>query len=102
MELEDDYAEKILQFRSDYLALERLGFSVILKAHDVMFHYIDWIDKWQLPLGLVGEQAGEAIHSRFNRFIQSKQCASPNSEGFGENLLKVVVAWSSQAAITFD
>merc|ERR1711863_231366 len=102
MELADDYGEKLDQFGRDYLALEKFGFSVTVKAHDVIFHYKDWLDEWQLPLGLVGEQAGEAIHCRFNRFIESKQCASPNSDSFGANLLKVTVAWSSQAAITFD
>ena len=102
MELGENYAEKILQFKKDYLALERFGFSVTVKAHDIFFHYIDWLDKWQLPLGLVGEQSGEAIHCRFNRFIEFKQCSNPESEGFGENLLKVTVAWSSLAAITSD
>ena len=99
MELDEDYARIIKKFQSDYLVLEKKGFSVILKAHDVFYHYIDWLDRWKLPLGLVGEQAGEAIHCRFNKFIQCKQCSSPESPDFGEHLLKVVVAWASHAAI---
>ena len=63
---------------------------------------IDWIDRWQLPLGLVSEHTGEAIHSKFNKFIQNKQCADPESEDFGANLEKVTVAWDSQAAMLFD
>ena len=102
MELDPDYAQLITQFKTDYLALEKYGFSVTLKAHDVFFHYIPWLDKWGLPLGLVGEQAGEAVHCRFNKFIEFKQCSNPDSEDFGDNLLKVTVAWSSLAAITFD
>ena len=73
-----------------------------VKAHNIFYHYIPWLDRWQLPLGLIGEQAGEAMHCRFNRFIQNKQCANPESDSFAENLLKVVVAWSSLAAISYD
>jgi hypothetical protein len=102
MELDPDYAQLITQFKTDYLALEKYGFSVTIKAHDVFFHYIPWLDKWGLPLGLVGEQAGEAVHCRFNKFIEFKQCSNPDSEDFGDNLLQVTVAWSSLAAITFD
>ena len=103
MELDPDYAQLITQFKTDYLVLEKYhGFSVTLKAHDVFFHYIPWLDKWGLPLGLIGEQAGEAVHCRFNKFIEFKQCSNPDSEDFGDNLLKVTVAWSSLAAITFD
>ena len=102
MELDPDYAQLINQFKTDYLALKKFGFSVTLKAHCIFYHYIDWLDKWQLPLGLVGEQAGEAVHCRFNRFIQCKQCSHLDSKDFPENLLRVTVAWSSLAAITFD
>ena len=72
------------------------------KAHDTFFHYIDWLNRWQIPLGLVSEHAGEAIHSRFIKFIANKQVCSPESEDFGPNLKKLVSAWDSQAAVLFE
>jgi len=102
LELHDDYSQRIRKFQADYLVLEDFGVSTIVKAHDIFYHVIDWIDKYQLPLGLVSEQAGESIHSRFDKFIQNKQVANPDSENFGLNLLKIIIAWNSQAAIEFE
>ena len=78
------------------------GFSVTVKAHCLFYHFIPWLDKWQLPLGLVSEQTGESIHCRFHSFIQNKQVSNPNSKDFAENLLKVVNSWNSRAAILFE
>ena len=103
MELHDDYRERFNRFFTDYKVLhEDFGVSITVKAHDVFFHIIDWLDRWQVPLGLVSEQAGESIHSKFNKHVQDKQVASPNHPSFGENLLKVSVAWNSIAALDFE
>ena len=103
MELHDDYKERILKFHADYKVLnEDFGVSILVKAHDVFFHCIDWIERWDIPLGVVSEHEGESLHLRFRKFIESKQLASPDSEDFGDNLLIVTVALNSQAAINFD
>ena len=103
MDLHDDYAERIHKFQADQKVLQDdFGFSVTVKAHCLFYHFIPWLDKWQLPLGLVSEQTGESIHCRFHRFIQNKQVSNPNSKDFAENLLKVVNSWNSRAAILFE
>ena len=103
MTLCDDYEVRICRFQADYNVLVNdFGMSTIVKAHDIFFHVIDWLDRWQIPLGLVSEQAGEAIHSRFIRFVDNKQCSSPDSPDFGKNLKKVTSAWTSHAAVTYE
>ena len=103
MELHDDYKERILKFFADYKVLnEDFGVSILVKAHDLFFHCIDWIEKWQVSLGVVSENEGESLHLKFRKFSESKQLASPDSEDFGDNLLTVTIALNSQAAIDFD
>merc|ERR1711963_465552 len=103
MVLDENYAEIINKFKMYYLQLgEDFKFPFTVKGHDVIYHYIEWLDKWKVPLGLVSEQTGECFHKAFNKFIDNKQCASPNSRHFPENLFKVVVAWASQAAVCFE
>ena len=103
MELDDDYAQRIQKFKDDYLILfSDYGFSVTVKAHDTFFHITPWLERWEIPLGVVGESAGESLHRRLNKFIENKQCASPESEDYGQNLLKVGVAWNSHAAILYE
>ena len=55
-----------------------------------------------MPLGPVAENAGESIHRKFNKFIENKQVASPESPYFGPNLRKVIVAINSHAAVAFE
>ena len=103
MILDENYAEIINKFKMYYLQLgEDFDFPITVKGHDVIFHYIEWLDKWKVPLGLVSEQTGECFHKRFNKFMENKQCESPDSQHFPDSLFKVVVAWASQAAICFE
>ena len=103
MDLHDDYAERIHKFQADQKVLQDdFGFSVTVKAHCLFYHFIPWLDKWQLPLVLVSEQTSKSIHCRFHRSIQNKQVSNPNSKDFAENLLKVVNSWNSRAAILFE
>ena len=103
LELHDDSADRIRTFQADFLVLDQdFQVSTLVKGLDVFHYIIDWIDKWDLPLGLVSEQADESIHGRLRKFMENKQVASPDSENFGANLLRVIVAWNSQAAIEFD
>lgn len=37
--------------------------------HMLEKHVLDWLDEWQLGLGLMGEQGAESIHSYFNNLI---------------------------------
>ena len=103
MELSDDYAPRMEKFRDDYLILfNDYGFSVIVKAYETFLHITPWLDRWKIPLDVVGESARESLHKQLNKFLENKQCGSPESEDFGPNLLKASVAWNSHAAILYD
>ena len=40
--------------------------TVIPKMHMLEKHVVDWLDQWQVGIGLMGEQGAEAIHAYFN------------------------------------
>ena len=40
-------------------------------------HMIDWVKKWRIGAGLLGEQGAESIHAHMNRF-DSKFCGIVN------------------------
>ncbi len=42
--------------------------TVTPKMHMLEKHVVDWLDEWQVGIGLMGEQGAESIHAYFNRF----------------------------------
>ena len=94
--LDEDYEEKIQKFHNDYMVLvDEFGMSILVKAHEVFFHVVPWLKKWNIPLGVVSEQTSESLHSDFDSYIERKNVQNPNSPVYAENLLKVVVAYNS-------
>ena len=45
--------------------------SVLPKMHILECHVPDWLEKWGIGLGLMGEQGAESIHTSFNSIERS-------------------------------
>lgn len=60
--------------------------TVLPKMHILEHHVPDWIEKWGVGLGMMGEQGAESIHSCFNGIEHSYLCM-PNKV---ERLLRVM------------
>ena len=51
--------------------------TVLPKMHILESHVPDWIEKWGVGLGLMGEQGAESIHKELNE-IESSYRTMPN------------------------
>lgn len=51
--------------------------SVLPKMHILECHVPDWLEKWSVGLGLMGEQGEESIHTSFNS-IERSYLSTPN------------------------
>ncbi len=40
--------------------------TVTPKMHMLEKHVVNWLDEWQVGIGLMGEQGAESIHAYFN------------------------------------
>ena len=73
--LDEDYEEKIQKFHNDYMVLvDDFGMSILVKAHEVFFHVVPWLKKWNIPLGVVSAQTSESLHSDFDSYMERKKC----------------------------
>ena len=45
--------------------------TVLTKMHILGSHVADWIERWDVGLGLMGEQGAESIHTSLNQIERS-------------------------------
>ena len=69
----EEEAVEIEQYICDYLRFfrEKIGYQIIPKQHFLEAHVMPWIRKWQVGLGLHGEQGCESTHAIFNSLKHS-------------------------------
>ena len=51
--------------------------SILPKMHILEDHMVDWVKKWRIGAGLLGEQGAESIHAHMNR-LDSQFCGIVN------------------------
>ena len=45
--------------------------TVLPKMHILECHVADWLEKWGVGLGLMGEQGAESVHTSINQIERS-------------------------------
>ena len=65
-----NWRESLHTLKSHLLSLHhRFGMSVTPKLHVLMIHVEQWVDIFGRPLGMEGEQSGEAVHHIWKRLL---------------------------------
>ena len=65
-----NWRESLHTLKSRLLSLHHgFGMSITPKLHVLMMHVEQWVDIFGRPLGMEGEQAGEAVHHIWKRLL---------------------------------
>ena len=73
MKLQPNWKESLHQLKSSLLALNAAtSFPITPKAHILMEHVGQWVERHGRALGKEGEEAGEALHHFWRRMLESQ------------------------------
>ena len=74
----------------------KLGITVTLKVHAVMFHIIEFCLMTGRELGPWSEETGKSVHHDFKEIWKRYKVNKVDCSIYGENLLKAVSVYNSQ------
>ena len=96
-ELDPNYMNILANFRKVIKGLKPFGVKVTVKMHIVFWHVQQWINKYNVSLGIVSEQPGESCHGLFAKFWQRYRVDRKKfPDKYAQALLKMVIAFNSQ------
>ena len=96
-ELDPNYMNILANFRRVIKGLKPFGVKVTVKMHIVFWHVQQWINKYNVSLGIVSEQPGESCHGLFAKFWQRYRVDRKKfPDKYAQALLKMVIAFNSQ------
>ena len=76
--------------------------SILVKVHELFFHVSEWIDKYpDIPIGLVCEQTGESLHSRFDKFCEGWMIKNRLNVNYKDKFFRCVVALTTALKAVF-
>ena len=97
LQLQPNWKQCLDQLRCVLLALNAAtSFPITPKAHILMEHVGQWVERHGRALGKEGEQAGESLHHFWKRSLESQgEVKDKQSQAFETNILRVLVKFNS-------
>ena len=93
MNLDEDFVEKIVKFKS---SVKNLPISVTPKLH-ILFHHVQhFIEKEKKSLGLYSEQASETVHHDFKTHWVERYKRQIDHPDYAKQLLNSVIEYNSK------
>ena len=97
LRLDPNWKQCLNQLREALLALNAAtSFPITPKAHILMEHVGQWVERHGMALGKVGEEAGESLHHFWKRMLQGQgEVKDKESPAFDAHILRVLVKFNS-------
>ena len=91
------WRESLHTLKSCILSLHQgFGMSVTPKLHVLIVHVEQWVDIFGRPLGMEGEQAGEAVHHIWKRLLENLGLPKvKESSAFVDVVLKALLMFNA-------
>jgi len=92
------YKDFIEKFKKAFVELNLdTDTSILPKVHDLFFHVSEFVEKYpDIPIGQVCEQTSESLHSRFDKFRQTRMIKNKDHPNYKTRFFNCVVAFNGK------